>query len=114
VTRLSPGAVVWADFGEPVGREQAGRRPAVVVSTTSHLRAADTLVTLIPCTTRERPWPNHVLLEGRTGLGEPTFAMTEQIRTLSRLRVHGTAGAVSDECLGVIGRWVRTWHLPAA
>ena len=111
---LTPGTVVWADFGEPVGREQAGRRPAVVVSTMSHLRAADTLVTLIPCTASQRPWPNHVLLEGPTGLAEPTFAMTEQIRTVSRLRVHGVAGVISPECLGVVVRWVRTWHLPAA
>ena len=114
MTTLAPGSVVWADFGEPVGREQAGRRPAVVVSSTSHLRAADTLVTLIPCTTSERPWPNHVLIEGRIELAEPTYAMTEQIRTVSRLRVHRVAGAVSDECLGLLARWVRTWHLPAA
>ena len=111
--RLAPGTVVWANFGGAIGREQAGRRPAVVVSSTSHLRAADTLVTLIPCTTRERPWPNHVLLEGHTGLAEPTFAMTEQVRTVSRLRVHGVSGTLTDECLGRIARWVRTWHLPA-
>ena len=112
--RLVPGTVVWADFGEATGREQAGRRPAVVVSTTSHLRAADTLVTLIPCTTSARPWPNHVHLEGPTGLAEPTYAMTEQIRTVSRPRVHAVAGGVSPECLGLIARWVHTWHIPAA
>ena len=111
---LSPGTVVWADFGEAVGREQAGRRPAVVVSSLSHGRAAETLVTLIPCTTRDRNWPNHVALEGETGLAEPTFAMTEQIRTVSRQRVHSVRGAVTGDCLALIARWVRTWHLPAA
>lgn len=112
--RLTPGSVVWADFGETVGREQAGRRPAVVVSSLSHVRAADTLVTLIPCTTRARPWPNHVPLEGATGLPEATFAMTEQIRTVSRERVLALTGSLSTECLELISRWVRTWHLPAA
>lgn len=109
-----PGTVVWADFGEAVGREQAGRRPAVVASTVEHLKAADTLVTLIPCTTRARQWPNHVLLEGRTGLTDPTYAMTEQIRTVSRVRVHGVRGYVSPDCLALITRWIRAWHLPAA
>lgn len=111
---LVPGTVVWADFGEATGREQASRRPAVVVSSLSHLRAADTFVTLVPCTTRERPWPNHVLLEGQTGLAEPTYAITEQIRTVSRLRAHAVTGTVNDQCLSLIARWVRSWHLPAA
>jgi mRNA interferase MazF len=86
----------------------------VVVSTLSHLKGADSLVTLLPCTTRSRDWPNHVLLEGHVGLTEPTFAMTEQLRTVSRNRVHGIRGHVSNDCLALIGRWVRTWHVPAA
>ena len=109
---LVPGTVVWADFGEAVRREQAGRRPAVVMSTLAHLEGADTLVTLIPCTTRTRDWPNHVALSGQTALSEPTFAMTEQIRTVSRERVHAVRGQVSKDCLAVITRWSRAWHLP--
>ncbi len=111
---LTPGTVVWADFGDAVGREQAGRRPAVVVSTFDHVESADTLVTLIPCTTRARAWANHVVLDGSTGLNEPTYAMTEQIRTVSRERVHGVRGHVSPDCLALITRWIRAWHLPAA
>jgi mRNA interferase MazF len=110
---LVPGSVVWADFGEAIGREQSGRRPAVVMSTVAHLKAADTLVTLIPCTTRERNWPNHVALSGEMTLSEPTYAMTEQIRTVSRDRVHAQRGRVSEDCLALITRWTQAWHLPA-
>lgn len=107
------GSVIWADFGEPVGREQGGRRPAVVSSTRHHVEGVDTLITVIPCTTRSRGWINHVLLEGPTGLTEVTYAMTEQIRTVSRERVHALAGAVTDECLTTIRKWLVSWHLPA-
>lgn len=80
----------------------------------SHVRAADTLVTLVPCTTRSRGWLNHVVLEGATGLAEETFAMTEQIRTVSQDRVRSVSGDVSAECIALIARWIRTWHVPAA
>jgi len=36
----------------------------------------------------------------------PTFAMTEQPRTISRRRIATVAGKVDDECLGAIRRWL--------
>ena len=45
---LHAGRVVWVGLERGVGREQAGRRPAVVVSSTDHLLIASDLVTVVP------------------------------------------------------------------
>ncbi|MBU6146600.1 MAG: type II toxin-antitoxin system PemK/MazF family toxin [Actinomycetales bacterium] len=111
MTDLFTGAVVWVDLGDSLGREQRGRRPAVVVSSRAHLAASVELVTVLPCTSKYRGWPNHVELRGETALGRPMYAMTEQIRTISRTRVHPTSGFVAIECLRHIARWVSAWHV---
>ena len=101
---MQPGAVVWVDLGETVGREQSGRRPCVVVSTSPHLRAGESMVTIVPCTTRARPWENHVRLSGDTELTAATYAMTEQVRTISRERIRAVRGTVRPACLAEIAR----------
>lgn len=55
------GDLVWTDFDPTRGREQAGRRPALVVS--SALFAANTgLAVVCPITSRVRPFPTSVVL----------------------------------------------------
>lgn len=106
---LPAGTVVWAEFGPATGREQSGRRPAVIVSSADHAEALDRLTIVVPCTRTDRGWPNHVALTGPTGLSTMTFAMTEQPRTISRDRVHRVLGHVDNACLTDIARWLRTW-----
>ncbi len=106
---IRPGSVIWVEFDPVSGREQGGRRPAVVVSSAAHLTAATTLVTVVPATSRDRGWPNHVLLRGGTGLTTATLAMTEQVRTIARDRVAEQAGQVDDGCLAEICGWVHRW-----
>jgi mRNA interferase MazF len=55
-----------------------------------------------------------VRLSGPTGLSQPSFAITEQPRTMSIQRLHGVAGHVDDECLASIARWVSAWIHRAA
>lgn len=106
---IRPGSVVWVDLDPVRGREQGGRRPAVVVSSADHIAAATTVVTVVPATSRDRGWPNHVALHGGTGLGVATFAMTEQVRTIARDRVVSTTGEIEDANLVEICGWVRRW-----
>ena len=104
---IEPGSVVWVNLDPTVGREQAGRRPAVVVASTGYLHAVTELAIVVPATTTQRGWPQHVKLTGPTlGLPHATFAMTEQPRTISRQRIAATGGKIDDECLGVIRRWL--------
>jgi mRNA interferase MazF len=104
---MTPGSVVWVNLDPTVGREQAGRRPAVIVASAGYLEAVTELAIVVPATTVERGWPQHVLLTGSTlTLPRPTFAMTEQPRTISRQRIASVAGNVDADCLASICRWL--------
>lgn len=85
----------------------------MVISSTDFTDVVDQMVTLVPCTTRDRGWLNHVAIAGNTGLAAATFAITEQPRTVSVRRVVGLAGDVDAECLSDIMRWVAVWLQPA-
>ncbi len=102
---LSPGDIVWVFLDPVVGREQSGRRPAVVVSSRGHLLIADTLVIVVPVTSVDRGWSNHIPL-GPDALQRRSWAMTEQVRTISRERVVGRVGRVDPATLAEIRRWI--------
>lgn len=100
--------VVWAELDPVRGREQAGRRPALVVASDLYLEQADTLAIIVPVTTTDRRWPNHVRLEGAgLALDRPSFAMTEQPRTITRDRLIDFAGAVDAATMNEVDGWIR-------
>jgi mRNA interferase MazF len=102
---LMPREVVWVAPEIVVGREQAGRRPALVVAGAEHLQIVDTLALVVPITTVDRGWPNHIEMIG-TELGHRSWAMSEQIRTISRERVVGRAGHANDATLAAVRSWL--------
>ncbi len=80
---------VWlVDFSVPAGHEQGGRRPALVVSADQFNHGPVGLVIVVPLTTTARGVPLHVSVEPpEGGLRERSFAMCEQVRSLSRDRL---------------------------
>jgi len=78
--RLAPWQVWWVDFDPQVGREQAGRRPAIVVGSTLACSLPNRLAIVVPLTSRDRGLPFHpaVHLGDRKG-----FAMTDQVKAIS-------------------------------
>jgi len=58
VARYVPraGDLIWLDFDPQAGREQAKRRPALVVTEQSYNRASG-LVVVCPLTSRRKPYP---------------------------------------------------------
>jgi mRNA interferase MazF len=50
------GDIVWLDFDPQAGREQAKRRPALVVTDQGYNRASG-LVVVCPLTSRRKPYP---------------------------------------------------------
>ncbi len=106
VEAIQPGSVIWVSLDPTRGREQRGHRPALVVSGHGFLEAITTLVTVVPLTTSDRGWPNHIALTGPTGLAEPSWVMTEQLRTLSRERITRVSGTVDARCLREVRRWL--------
>jgi len=106
---IRPGSVWWIDFGMRSGREQHGRRPAVVVSSADALQILQQLVAVLPCTTVPRGWPNHVRLDGELRLPRITYAMTEQVITIDREALIRPLGLIDDRCQAEIRRWLHDW-----
>jgi len=55
------GDLIWTDFDPRVGREQSGRRPALVVSPAEFSRATEFAI-VCPITSRVRPFGTSVVL----------------------------------------------------
>ncbi len=102
---LVPGDVVWVQPEIVVGREQSGRRPAMVVAGTDYLETVDTLALVVPITSVDRDWPNHIEVIG-ADLGRRSWAMSEQIRTISRERIVGRAGRANEATLAAVRIWL--------
>lgn len=85
---------IWlVDFGSPVGHEQAGRRPAVVVSTDRLNDSAAGVVIVVPCTTTKRDLPSHIEIDGpEAGLTEPSYAKGEDLKSVSEDRLVARLG----------------------
>lgn len=97
---------IWlVDFGEPVGSEQAGRRPAVVVSADPLNESRAGVVIVVPCTTTRRDLPSHVELDPEAcGLDKVSYAKCEDVKSVSERRLVARLGAVNDEALFAITR----------
>ena len=93
------------DFGEPVGREQAGRRPAVVVSADALNESPAGVVIVVPTTTTRRGLPSHVEIEpGPSGLDALSYAKCEEVKSISEDRLISRLGHIPDETVFQIGR----------
>ena len=107
---MSPrrGEVWLVDFGEPVGREQAGRRPAVVVSADQLNDSPAGVVIVVPCTTTRRRLPSHVELEpGDSGLDVVSYAKCEDVKSVSDRRLVRRLGVVAPDVEFGISRALR-------
>ena len=86
------GDLVWVNFNPQAGHEQAGRRPALVLSPASyHERTA--LAVVCPITSNTSPYPFKVLLPEGLPIGGAVLA--DQLKSIDRaarqLKVAGPA-----------------------
>lgn len=100
------GQVVWVNLNPVIGSEQAGHRPAVVISSNDYLASVPNVAIVVPVTTRNWGLPNHVRLEGVPGLEAESFAMTEQPRTIDRRRITKHTGQVDGATMAEIRSWL--------
>lgn len=100
---------IWLiDFGQPVGSEQAGRRPGVVVSADRLNESRAGVVIVVPCTTTRRELPSHIEIDAaESGLDETSYAKCEDIKSVSERRLIARLGAARDESLFAIARALR-------
>jgi mRNA interferase MazF len=88
---------IWlADLDPTRGREQAGRRPVLVVSVGAFNESKAGLAVVIPLTSTARGIPWHVaVVPPEGGLKNSSYLMCEAIRSVSRERLLKRWGAVS-------------------
>jgi mRNA interferase MazF len=73
------GEVLWLDFGPPIGHEQAGRRPALVLSNRQYNTQSSMLV-VCPITRKGRGWPFEVSLPAGGLIGG--VVLVDQIKVI--------------------------------
>ena len=100
---------IWlVDLGTPVGREQAGRRPAVVLSSDLMNQGPAEVIIVVPCTTRSRAVPSQIELDpADSGLDEVSYARCEDVKSVSRHRLIVRLGAASPEAMFRISHGLR-------
>jgi mRNA interferase MazF len=97
----SRGEVWGVDLSPTQGHEQAGMRPALVVSADPFNHGPAGLLIVLPMTTRHKGIPLHVEIsppEG--GVKKTSYIMCDQIRTISTSRLVERWGRVSRETFG--------------
>jgi mRNA interferase MazF len=96
----SQGEIWLVDLGRTVDHEQEGRRPALVISVNRFNRSPRGLVVALPITTTQLSIPTHVRIEPPDGgVSQTSYAMCEQVRSISVARLERFWGAVSSDTL---------------
>lgn len=81
---LAAGDLVWIDFDPRIGREQSGRRPALIISPALFWEATRFAI-VCPITSKIRPFKTSVLLpDGLPFQGEILTSHVRSIDTLAR------------------------------
>ena len=89
----SRGEIWFCDFDPVVGHEQAGDRPALIISHDSLNKSAADLVVVVPVTKVPGKVPTHVpVTAAETGLPLDSTVLCEHIRTIDKARLRRKAG----------------------
>jgi mRNA interferase MazF len=103
VVKPARGESWFVNLDPTKGREQAGRRPALVVSVNELNQSAAELVIVLPLTSREMRVRSHVPVEaGEGGLTIRSFIKCEDIRSIPVRSLEQRLGAVSAPTLAAV------------
>jgi mRNA interferase MazF len=113
VPQTRQGEVWFADLDPTRGREQAGRRPALVISVDQLGTGPSDLAIVVPLTTTDRPNPLYVAVDPpEGGVRERSHAMPQMVRSVWRGRLVERWGAVSMHTLETVIHRVRLLTRP--
>jgi mRNA interferase MazF len=92
------GDIVWLNFTPQAGDEQAGYRPALVVSQAAYNNKTSLMI-CCPMTTQIKNYPFEVVISGTP----PSVVLADQVKSLDwRVRRSKRKGAVSAEELAEV------------
>jgi mRNA interferase MazF len=95
---------IWnANLDPTVGREQAGKRPALVVSVDVFNHGPSDLVIVVPLTSKDKRNPLNVAIDApEGGLKVRSYAKCEDVRSMSRTRLSKRLGVVSSTTMALV------------
>jgi mRNA interferase MazF len=100
---------IWSvNFDPTLSREQAGARPALVLSVDKFNHGPAELVIVMPLTSKDKRQPIHVPvtpLEG--GLTVPSFIKCEDIRSVSKQRFKQFYGIITTQTMAEVEKRLR-------
>jgi mRNA interferase MazF len=92
------GDIRWVELPDVGGREQSGRRPAIILQDDSYAASLPTTV-VVPLSTAiaalRFPGTSLIKATDRSGLRNDFVALVSQIRSIDRGRIKETVGEVS-------------------
>lgn len=99
-------AETWlVDFGEPIGHEPSGRRPAVVVSADMFNEGPANVVIVVPVTTTYRELATQIEIDAdSSGLNEISYARCEDVTSVSEELLIMRLGRVGPDVMHQITR----------
>jgi mRNA interferase MazF len=102
---------VWRlDFDPTRGHEQAGLRPALVVSVDGFNQSPADLIVVLPITSKDKAIRSHVAVTASEGgLSVRSFIKCEEPRTVSKQRLSKRMGAVTTATMADVEtrlRWL--------
>lgn len=100
------GDAVWIDFNPQAGHEQAGRRPAIVISPASYNRKVG-LAILCPITNQIKGYPFEVVIP--SGLRVTGAVLSDQVKNLDwKIRKAERIGTLPTEVTDEVLKKLRT------
>jgi len=108
---VTRGEVYWAIFGRGEGSEQAGRRPAIIVSRDA-INNYSPVVIVVPVTrrgNRKHIYPSQIEIPAGTGgLTADSVAQCEQVRAIAKTRMVKPLGRLPFQLMSEINVCLKT------
>lgn len=109
---MKKGEIYWCNFHPPnqvAGHEQAGTRPALVVSDEVFNTSPAGLATVLPMTSKLKNYPNRIDVPrtAANGLSQDSQVLVDQIRTVSTSRLNGCLGEIETDILDDVDEKLR-------
>jgi mRNA interferase MazF len=101
--QIKRGEIWLADLSPTIGREQAGTRPVLIVSTNDFNKSYANLVYAVPITSRNKNIRSHVeVLPPEGGLTLPSYIMCEAMRSISKQRLLKKSGVIASDTMSEV------------
>lgn len=95
------------------GHEQAGPRPALVISDDLYNNGPSEMVIILPLTTKDKGIPYHVPVGPKEGgLKKKSFIMCDQIKSVSKKRLAESWGMVSPDTITKVEEMIKALIFP--